>query len=521
MKAQQIKKKNNSHPNTFIIYAKNWFRSNKQVTTRAKVKSIVISLVLGLVIAFGLMAITTKENPIPVLMTMIKVAIGPGMLDYTLGITGLLLLSALANAIAFRVGLFNFGVSGQMFFTGALTVVLGLSVFVKLGVLGLIILVWIGALTGGIITGFIGWLKAKFNVNEVVSSILLNWALFYMARYLIFIFPKHFHIMSDTGGTNVLPTEFQVDPSFYGIIILLTGLVATFVIAVLLWKSTFGHALKMTGLSSEAAKNAGINVHKKIIMAMVISGIISGILGVAFFVVQEKQIGTQYLGYNVLPSIGFEGIAIALLAYSNPLGIIPVALLFGILKSGAGGLVAYNIDNSFANLIIGIIMYFSAISVLFMRFKPLMLIYSWLFITKRRYPEEYAAIKNKTKQMYEEYDATSEQKKLDWQEELNLLTKNMNKIPKENTEEIKKAQLQIKMLKKDIKNIRKNRRKIKKYEKTQLQLFKLKKQQEFYDKTHEMIKIEKPSKKVEVEATTKVETEPTTKVGIEDKGGGT
>jgi len=260
---------------------------------------------------------------------------------------------------------------------------------------------------------------------------------------------------------------------------------------------------------------------------------------------QEKQIGTQYLSFNQLPTLGFEGIAIALLAYSNPLGIIPIAFIFGILKSGSGGLVEYKIDNSFSNLIIGIMMYFSAISVLFMRFKPLMLIYTWLFITKRRYPEEYAAIKNKTKQMYEEYDATSEQKKLDWEEELNLLTKNMDNIPKENTEEIKKAQLQIKILKKDIQNIRKNRRKIKKYEKTQLQLFKLKKQQEFYDKTHEIIKIEIPSKKVEVEATTKVETEPTTKVetepttkvqtepttkvetqaskkvGIKDKGGGT
>jgi simple sugar transport system permease protein len=134
--------------------------------------------------------------------------------------------------------------------------------------------------------------------------------------------------------------------------------------------------MKITGLSINGSKYAGLNVNKQIIMSMALSGLVSGILGVMFFVIQEKQVGSQYLSFNQLPTLGFEGIAIALLAFSNPLGIIPIAFIFGILQSGSSGLVEYKIDNSFSNLIIGIMMYFAAISVLFMRFKPIQMVYT-------------------------------------------------------------------------------------------------------------------------------------------------
>ena len=499
---QTQKKQKNINP-TFINYAKNWLKSSKQVNTRSKVKSIIIALILGLIVSFAIMSFTSKQNPISVFTTMVRVAFGNNMLDYTLALSGLLLIAGLANGIAFKTGLFNIGVSGQMFFAGTITVLLGLTTFKSLGILGLVILIWIGAISGGIIAGFIGWLKAKFNVNEVVTSILLNWGLFYIARYIIVILPKSMKILDNSGATNVLPPEFQISAHYYGAIILMIGLVIALIISILLWKSTFGHALKISGLSINGAKYAGLNVNKQIIMAMGFSGLISGILGVSFFVIQEKQIGTQYLSFNELPTLGFEGIAIALLAYSNPIGIIPIAFIFGILKSGSGGLVEYNIDNSFSNLIIGIMMYFSAISILFMQFKPITLVYTWCKINKKHFPKQYSQIKQKYKMMLENYIDKSSSNKLVWEKEIQILQKEMisktskYNLAKKNKEdnfklknlkrEIDDLLTQIKNYQRDIKNIKKGFKNIKKYKKTQIKLFKLEKQQDFFNRTHKIL----------------------------------
>lgn len=502
---------------SFINYAKGWFITKKQVQVRSKIKSIIIALILGLIVSFAIMAITTKANPFDVLATMVRVAFGKNMVNYTLSITGLLLIAGLANAIAFKTGLFNIGVSGQMFFTGAMSVLLGLTLFKGLGVLGLVLLIWFGAVTGGIIAGFIGWLKARYNVNEVVTSILLNWGLFYIARYIITILGKNKtigkEIISPSGSTNVLAPEFQISSHYYGLIILMVGLVITLIISVILWKTTFGHAMKVTGLSPNVAKYAGINVNKQIIMSMFLSGIVSGILGVMFFVIQEKQVGSQYLNFNILPNIGFEGIAIALLAYSNPLGIIPIAFIFGILKSGSGGLVEYQIDNSFSNLIIGIMMYFAAISIMFMRFKPIKMIYTWLKINKRYYPKQFAVIDKEYKVMFEEFKTKSDKDIKNWNiliegyqlqiiKEENLY---LNKIQALNTTESKEnlaAQkklatskknkiidgwnTKISICKEDIQNIKTGYKNIKKYRKTQINLFKILKQKEQYQRTHQL-----------------------------------
>jgi simple sugar transport system permease protein len=96
---------------------------------------------LGLILSFGIMAISSGANPFAVFGTMMSTAFAPGLINYTLSITGLLLVAGLANAIAFKTGLFNIGVSGQMFFSGAMAVLLGLTVFKDLGVLGLVLLV--------------------------------------------------------------------------------------------------------------------------------------------------------------------------------------------------------------------------------------------------------------------------------------------------------------------------------------------------------------------------------------------
>ena len=476
-----------------------WFQSNKQVTVRSKFKSVTISLILGLVVAFIIMAITTKHNPFSVFGTMVAVALNGNMLNYTLSLTGILLISGLANAIAFKTGLFNIGVSGQMFFTGAMAVIMGLTIFKSLGVLGLVLLVWIGALMGGIIAGFIGWLKAKFNVHEVVTSILLNWGLFFLARYIIVTLGTKFpgsKVLDPSGATSVLKPEFQISNHYFGVIIFMFALVVTFIIAIVLWKSTFGHSLKMTGLSTSASKYAGLNINKQIILSMALSGVVSGVLGVMFFVVQERQIGTQYMSFSKLPSIGFEGIAIALLAFSNPFGIIPIAFIFGVLSSGAGGLVQYQIDNSFSNLIVGITMYFAAISLLFMRFKPITMVYTWIKINKRHYPKEFNQIEKRIATIKCEYQIKAIKNRETLENEINDLIKEKIRLKQKYQNSILnkkrmiiKAQIinnsiRQKSLYKELKEINQGYRNICEYRRRQINLFKIKKQQEFFSKTH-------------------------------------
>ena len=487
MKRKYVKSSN-------ALFIKGWFESKKQVSLRSKIKSVIIALILGISVAFIIMTITTRENPFLVLKSMIMVALSPGMFNYTLGIISLLLVSGLANAIAFKTGLFNIGVTGQMFFTGAITVVLGLTVFKQLGVMGVVILLWLGAMIGGIAAGFIGWLKARFNVHEVVTSILLNWGLFYLARYMISELKDS--ITSASGATKVLPPEFQMSAKYYGFILMAIGLVIALVISIVMWKSTFGHAMKVTGLSPDSAKYGGINVNKQIIISMALSGLIAGVLGVMFYVIQERQVGVQYLSYNNLPMIGFQGIAIALLAYSNPLGVIPIAFIFGIFQSGSFGLVQYGIDNSFSNLIIGVMMYFAAISILFMRFKPIQMIYTMFKINKRTYPEEFSKINIESRKMKEDYLISSNHEKIKWMNNISKLNNNLiilnNKIKIENDDKTKIELLKQKSsvleeLKENninIKNIKQGFKNIKEFKKTKIRLFKLERQNSYYNKTH-------------------------------------
>ena len=487
-----MKKKYISSSN--LLFLKGWFESKKQVTLRSKVKSIIIALILGISFAFIIMTITTGDNPFYVFKSMVMVALSPSMFDYTLGIVSLLMISGLANAVAFKTGLFNIGVTGQMFFTGAITVVLGLTVFKSLGVMGVVILIWLGAIIGGVVAGFTGWLKAKFNVHEVVSSILSNWALFYLARYMISELKGS--ISSASGATKVLPPEFQISQHYYGFILFAIGLIIVLIVSVILWKSTLGHAMKITGLSPNAAKYGGINVNKQIIISMSLSGLIAGILGVMFFVIQERQIGVQYLSYNNLPLLGFQGIAIALLAYSNPIGIIPIAFIFGIFQSGSYGLVEYGIDNSFSNLIIGVMMYFSAISILFMRFKPIRMIYTLFKINKRTYPKEFSKIYNSEKKMLEDYEQISNDNRIKWATNISSMKKSIieieTKISLDNNELNKQKLLNKKYLimeeirenKININNIKIGFKNIKNLRRTKIRLFKFQKQNAFYDRTH-------------------------------------
>ena len=277
-----------------------------------------------------------------------------------------MLLAALAVAVAMKAGLFNIGVSGQMLIGGFIaSITVGYSSLPAPVAMPLVIAV--GFLMGALTGGFIGWLKYRFNINEVVSSIMIN----YIAQYVIAFFINTFFVnpvtrQSQAVGKNARLTfmdtlvgNLKIDIPL-GIIL---AIACVFILRFLLDRTCFGFEVKAVGASRSAARYAGIDVGKNMVMSMAISGALAGLAGV-----------TYYLGYygsiqpRVLPSTGFDSIAVALLANNNPVGIIFSSFLITVLSKGSTYMSsASGVESEIAAVITGIILLFSACGV-YMRY---------------------------------------------------------------------------------------------------------------------------------------------------------
>jgi ABC-type uncharacterized transport system permease subunit len=274
-----------------------------------------------------------------------------------------LILTGLSVGFAFKTGLFNIGTPGQMLFGGFCATIIGLTYNTSMPRLILLLLmIIIGALAGAIWAFIPGLLKAKFNVNEVVSAIMMNWVCYWIVYYAI---PAYFKGSTETESKNIpeiasLRTNWLSD-LFSGSYInlgILIAIIAVIVIGFILNKTVLGYELKAVGFNRDAAEYAGMSVNKNIIIAMMIAGGLSGLAGVAQYVGNASNIQI-----GVMPSQGFDGIAVSLLGANNPIGILISAIFFGLLYSGKGFMNANtSIPPEIADTIIAIIIYFAAIS---------------------------------------------------------------------------------------------------------------------------------------------------------------
>jgi len=274
-----------------------------------------------------------------------------------------LILTGLSVGFAFKTGLFNIGTPGQMLFGGFVATVIGLTYggIVPKFIL-LLIMIVAGGLAGAVWAFVPGLLKAKFNVNEVVSAIMMNWICYWIVYYAI---PAYFKGSTETESKSIseaasLKTAWfsNLFSGSYINLGLIIAIVAVIVIAFILNKTVLGYELKAVGFNKSAAEYAGMSVNRNIIVSMMIAGCLSGLAGVAQYVgnASNMQIG-------VMPSQGFDGIAVSLLGANNPIGILISALFFGILYSGKGFMNANtSIPPEIADTIIATIIYFAAIS---------------------------------------------------------------------------------------------------------------------------------------------------------------
>lgn len=270
-----------------------------------------------------------------------------------------MIFAALAFAVSVRTGLFNIGISGQMLAAGfTATVIVGYSELSPIIAKPLVII--IGIIVGGIVGSIVGVLKYKFNINEVVSTIMLNYIISYTCGFFIntyYVDPvsRQSKVITDSSRLTLMNTvvgDLKMDIPL-GILL---AVVVVFLVYVLLEKTNLGYEMKAVGFSRSAAKYAGINVGKNIILSMTISGALGGLAGV-----------TYYLGYvgsiqpKVLVATGYDAIAVSLLGANNPFGIIFSTMLISLISKGSTYMKSSaGVDSEICSVITGIILIFSA-----------------------------------------------------------------------------------------------------------------------------------------------------------------
>ena len=291
-----------------------------------------------------------------------------------------LILTGLSVGFAFKTGLFNIGAAGQF--------VMGAFAAVYIGVKWTFLpapLHWIAALIGAALIGGLwalipGLLKAYLNVHEVIATIMMNYIGMYLANFLVklYIYDSKKGLSLNTAETAVLP-KGGLDHIFYnplgptkdmstvncGIYI---AIGIAIVIYIILNKTTFGYELKACGFNPHASKYAGINAKRNIVLSMVIAGMLAGLGGGLLFLSGAN--GRHIKVVDVLAAEGFNGIPVALLGLSNPIGIIFSAIFISYITQGGNYLQTLDFVPEVIDIIISIIIYFAAFSLILRSLLP-------------------------------------------------------------------------------------------------------------------------------------------------------
>ena len=283
------------------------------------------------------------------------------------------IMTGLSVAVAFKTGLFNIGAAGQ-YLMGTLV-----TLCIALGIPSSVVpawLIWILAFAGGMLAGALwgaipGLLKAFLNINEVLACIMTNWV---AANLVTWIFDEsNFkNVMEGTKTGYIYKTSFNgVATSKMGLDLLFPesqingGILIAIAFAVLMYillnKTTLGFELKACGANRHAARYAGINDKRNIVLSMAISGALAA-GGAALYWLSGN---TEFFWstYQSLPAAGFNGIPVALLAVNNPIGVVFAGVFMAMLDIVGQNLTGFTAYNEYiTDVIIAVIVYLSAFS---------------------------------------------------------------------------------------------------------------------------------------------------------------
>lgn len=291
-----------------------------------------------------------------------------------------LILTGLSVGFAFKTGLFNIGAPGQFIMGAFAAVLVGVKCTFLPAPFHWIVALLAAAVVGGLWALIPGILKAYYNVHEVISTIMMNYIGMYLCNMLVklYIYDSNKSMSQNCLESADLPkwgldnVFVNVTGTYKDISTVNGGIVIAIIVAILIYvilnKTIFGYELKACGFNSSASKYAGINEKRNIILSMVISGALSGLGGGLLYLSGAN--GRHIKVVDVLAIEGFNGIPVALLALSNPIGIIFSAIFISYLTLGGNYLQTLNFMPEVIDIIVACIIYFSAFALFFKSILP-------------------------------------------------------------------------------------------------------------------------------------------------------
>lgn len=340
--------------------------NKKKSILESNVLYTIIAIIAGLLIGAVFLMIAGISPAVAYGKLFSSIFSKPKYLVWTLVYASPLIFTGLSVAFSFRTGVFNIGAEGQFVIGGLVACVLGIVLKLPAGLHAIVCLV-AAAAAGCIWSLIVGILKVKRGIHEVLSFIMFNWIAFYLSNYVVNLPGIHRDSSEATQDVAVsarllmpegLRSTLDCSNAHWGIVL---AVIAAVIIWVIIEKTTLGYKLKAVGFNSNGAEYGGIDANKSILTALGISGLLSG-LGGAVQVLGMAGRLSQFAGQE---GFGFEGITVALIGSSNPIGCIFSGLFYGAMKYGGSKLSIVKAPSEVVDIIMGCIVLLIAIAHVF------------------------------------------------------------------------------------------------------------------------------------------------------------
>ena len=337
----------------------------------ASVLSSLVAVAIGLSFGFLVLLVANPAQAANGIMTIFTGGLTGGMrgIGNVFYYAVPVMMSGLGVAFAFKTGLFNIGGPGQFVVGGYVAVLFAVKCDFLPGHLRWLIPVIMATLAGALWALIPGLLQAYAQVNIVISTIMMNYIGMYLVNFLI---QKTVYDLL-RNQTVDLPKEAwlpkvgldKLFPNSNANVGILISIAVVIIIHVILNRTTFGYELKACGLNRNASKYAGINEKRNIVLSIMISGAIIGLGGALMYL---SGTGKHIRVIDVLAAEGFTGISVALLGMNNPIGVLFASLFVAYITVGGFYMQIHGFVPEIVDIIIAVIIYFSAFSLLIKNF---------------------------------------------------------------------------------------------------------------------------------------------------------
>ncbi len=315
--------------------------STKKGFARSALDAMLIPLlsILTAVILGGIIIVLVRGNPFVAYYGLLQGSFGSASaLSETAVWATPYIFAGLAVALAFKGGLFNIGAEGQLALGATTAALMGYALPEWLGfdlprIVHLPLVIIIGAGAGAFWAAIVGYLKAYTGGHEVINTIMMNYIALNSISFLLNGPMKDPNPNNVIARTPLIAESAHIPPIFEGLRVhwgFVLALLAAYLVWWMLNKTTLGFEIRTVGSNPDAAKYAGMNVKRIIILTMTLSGMLAGLAGTF------EVTGLNYrheLGFSI--GYGFDAIAIALLGKSHPLGVVLASILFAAMRNGA------------------------------------------------------------------------------------------------------------------------------------------------------------------------------------------